>query len=131
MQTRGSPEGKVQEDLEKVFVEDGNEEKYFLIGSSLSLEEKQQMIEFLKANIDVFAWQPYDMLGIDSTVMWHKLHIDLTTKLIKQKPHWASPKKAKAVKEEVQKLLKVGAIRKAEFPNWISNPVVVKKHNGN
>ena len=69
------------------------------------------MVEFLKANIDVFAWQAYDMPSINSTVMCHKLHIDPTTKLIKQKPRRASPEKATTVEEEVQKLLKAGAIR--------------------
>ena len=76
MQTRGLPEGKVQEDLEKFFIEEGNEEKYFLIGSSLNQEEKQQIVDFLKANIDVFAWQAYDMPGIEFIVICHKLHID-------------------------------------------------------
>ena len=69
------------------------------------------------------------MPDIDSTVIYHKLHINPTKKSIKQKPRRASPKKAKAVEEEVHKLLKAGAIREAEFPDWISNPVVVKKHN--
>lgn len=45
----------VQEDIEKVFIEEGNEEKYFLTGIYFSPEEKQQMFEFLKKNIDVFA----------------------------------------------------------------------------
>jgi hypothetical protein len=40
------------------------------------------------------------------------------------------PEKAKAVEEEVQKLLAAGTIREAQFPNWVSNPVVVKKSNG-
>jgi len=40
------------------------------------------------------------------------------------------PEKAKAVEEEVQKLLEAGTIREAQFPDWISNPVVVKKSNG-
>lgn len=69
------------------------------------------------------------MPGIDLEVMCHKLHNDLTTKTIKQKPHRASPEKAKAVEKEVQKLLKAGAIKEAEFPESISNPVVVIKHN--
>jgi hypothetical protein len=38
--------------------------------------------------------------------------------------------KAKAVEEEVQKLLEAGTIREAQFPDWISNPVVVRKSNG-
>ena len=130
MSTRGLPENKVQEDLVRIFIEEGNEEKYFLLGSSLDQEERQRMVKFLKANIDVFAWQPYDMPEIDSTVMCHKLHIDPTTKPIKQKPRRAAPEKAQAIEEEVQKLLKAGAIREAEFPDWISNPVVVRKQNG-
>ena len=69
------------------------------------------MVEFLKANVDVFVWQAYDMPGINSTVICHKLHINSTTKPIKQKPRRASPEKATAVEEEVQKLLKAGAIR--------------------
>lgn len=70
------------------------------------------------------------MSGIDSEVMHHKLHIDQTTMPIKQKPRRASLEKAKAVKEEVHKVLKAGMIRKAQFSDWISNPVAVKKHNG-
>ena len=54
--TRGLPESKVQEELVKVFIEEGSEEKYFLLGSSLDQDEKQRMTEFLRANIDVFAW---------------------------------------------------------------------------
>ena len=97
MPTRGLPESKVQEDLIKVFIEEGNKEKYFLLGSSLDQDEKKRMVEFLRTNIDVFAWQPYDMPGIDSTVMCHKLHIDPTIKPIKQKPRRAAPEKAQAI----------------------------------
>lgn len=87
------------------------------------------MVQFLKENINVFAWQPYNMPCIDSKVMCHKIHFDLTTNPIKQKPCRASSKKAKAIEEEIQKLLKAVTVRKAEFPDWISNQVVVKKHN--
>lgn len=47
--------------------------------------------------------------------MCHKLHNEPTSNPIKQKPRRASPKKAKAVEEEVQKLLKAGAIIEAKF----------------
>lgn len=46
-------------------------------------------------------WHPYNIPGINSEVMCHKLHINPTTKPIKQKPRIASPKKAKAVEEEL------------------------------
>lgn len=88
------------------------------------------MVNFLRTNIDVFAWQPYDMLDIDSEVMCHKIHIDKKFKPVKQKPRRAAPEKAKAIEEEVQKLLEERVIRVAEFPEWVSNPVVVRKNNG-
>ncbi|GAA0174903.1 hypothetical protein LIER_28191 [Lithospermum erythrorhizon] len=34
-----------------------------------------------------------------------------------------------AIREEVQALLKAGAIRELKFPNWIANLVLVKKPN--
>lgn len=56
MSTRGQPESRVHEDLDKIMIEEENEKKYFLLGSSLDPEEKQQTVRFLKKNIDVFTW---------------------------------------------------------------------------
>ena len=64
------------------------------------------MVALLRNNVDVFTWQPSDMPGINAEVMCHRLHIDKGFKPVKQKPRKAAPKKAKAVEEKVQKLLK-------------------------
>ena len=46
------------EDLERVIV--GNDpEKFFQVGAQLPLQEREQLIEFLRKNIDVFAWSAY------------------------------------------------------------------------
>lgn len=100
-----------------------------MVHSNLSDEERVALAQFLRMNIDVFAWQPYNMPGIPAEVRCHKLHISLSFKPVKQKPRRSAPKKDKAVKEEVQKLLLAGTIREAEFPEWISNPVVFQKKN--
>jgi hypothetical protein len=34
------------------------------IGSTLEPEQEERLARFLKANLDVFAWKPSDMLGI-------------------------------------------------------------------
>lgn len=52
------------------------------------------------------------MPRIPAVVMCHKLHISPRYKLVKQKLL-----KAKTIEEEMQKLLKAGAIRKTEFPS--------------
>ena len=46
------------EDLVKVTIGD-DPEKFFQIGSQLSQREREELIEFLKQNIDVFAWNTY------------------------------------------------------------------------
>ena len=38
--------------------------------------------------------------------------------------------RAKAVNDEVDKLLKIGSIREVQYPDWLANTVVVKKKNG-
>ena len=43
------------EDLVKVTIGD-DPEKFFQVGSQLPQREREELIEFLKQNIDVFAW---------------------------------------------------------------------------
>ena len=47
-------EGAKCKDLEKVVI-GGDLEKFFQIGAHLPPQEKEELIEFLKRNIDVFA----------------------------------------------------------------------------
>ncbi|KAG7536943.1 Integrase catalytic core [Arabidopsis suecica] len=53
-----------------------------------------------------------------------------TFKPIKQKRRKLGPDRAQAVNDEVDKLLKIGSIREVKYPDWLANPVVVKKKNG-
>ena len=49
------PAGEAKcEDLEKVIVGD-NSKKFFQVGAQLPLQEREQLVEFLRKNIDVFA----------------------------------------------------------------------------
>ena len=72
-------------------------ERFYLVGSTLTEKEREEMVTFLRKNMDVFAWQPSDMPGIDAEVICHKLHIDKGFKPVKQKSRRAAPKKAKTV----------------------------------
>ena len=40
------------------------------------------------------------------------------------------PERSAALKEEVEKLKDNGFIKDSKYPDWISNPVLVKKSNG-
>ena len=52
------------ENLVKVTIGD-DPEKFFQIGSLLPQQERKELIEFLKQNIDVFAWNTYEAPGVD------------------------------------------------------------------
>ena len=70
------------------------------------------------------------MVGIDPNVMCHHLNIDPTRKGMRQKRRPVSGERAIALKEEVDRLLEVGLIKESLYPDWLANPVLVKKPNG-
>ena len=63
------------EDLEKVVI-GGDSEKFFRVVAQLPLQEKEELIEFLKRNIDIFAWDACDAPGIDPAFICHHLNVN-------------------------------------------------------
>ena len=63
------------EDLVKITVGD-DPEKFFQIGSQPPQQERKEVIEFLKQNIDVFAWNTYEALGVDPEYICHHLNVN-------------------------------------------------------
>ena len=57
-------EGAKCDKLEEIVI-DGDPENFFQIGALLPPQEKEELVLFLKRNIDVFAWSPYETLGMD------------------------------------------------------------------
>lgn len=70
-----TPEDKAVEDLKKIYIDQHNE-KYFVIGTFLSKAEENSLVELLTRYLEVFAWTPYGMLGIDAEIACHKLNVD-------------------------------------------------------
>ena len=71
-----------------------------------------------------------DMKGIDPAITTHELNVDPTFKPVRQKRRKLGPDRTKAVNEEVDRLLGAGSIFEVRYPEWLANPVVVKKKNG-
>ena len=46
------------EDLNKVIIGD-NPERFFQVGAQLPLQEREQLVELLRRNVDVFTWDAY------------------------------------------------------------------------
>ena len=84
------------EDLIKVIIGD-DPEKFFQVGSQLSQSEKEELIEFLKRNVDVFAWNAYEAPGVDPNFICHHLNVNPVMTPRKQLPRRPSKEHAKAV----------------------------------
>ncbi|GKV40347.1 hypothetical protein SLEP1_g48004 [Rubroshorea leprosula] len=90
------------EDVEEVQMNDKDPNRKTQIGTRLNPKERANQIAFLQTNKDVFAWISANMPGILTSV----------------------------IKEEVDKLLQAGFIRRVDYCEWVANPVLVKKANG-
>jgi hypothetical protein len=69
------------------------------------------------------------MKGIPREVAEHKLNIKLGSKQVKQHLRCFNNEKCKAIVEEVLKLLSAEFICEVFHPEWLANPVLVKKKN--
>ena len=96
---------------------------------STAPQEKEELIEFLKRNIDVFAWDAYDALGIDPAFICHHLNVSSSITPKKQPPRCLSREHADVIKDEVVKFKRAGAIKEVFYPECLTNTMVVKKKN--
>ena len=117
------------EDLERVII-DIDPEKFFQVRVQLPTHEKQVLIEFLRDNVDIFAWDACKAPRIDPDFICHHLNVNLSITPRKQPPRRSSRDYYEVVKEEVTKLKRARAIKKVFYPEWLANTVVVKKKNG-
>ena len=58
------------EDLVIVTIGD-HPEKFFQVRSQLPQSEREELVQFLKRNFDVFAWSAYEAPGVDPDFICH------------------------------------------------------------
>ena len=114
------------EDLEKVVIGD-DPERFFQIGAQIPLLEKEKLVDFLRRYVDVFAWDAYEVLGLNPKFICHHMNVNPSITPKRQPPRRLSKEHVEAVKSEVTKLKQVGAIKEVFYPQWLANTVVVKK----
>ena len=66
---------KPTEALANISLNESNPERCIRIGVDLEGKIKEDLVQFLKKNIDVFAWSHEDMPGIDPSVITHGLNV--------------------------------------------------------
>ena len=70
------------------------------------------------------------MPGIDPSIIQHEIKTYENAKLIHRKLRPINPRKAAAIKAEVEKLLKTGLIYPVPLTDWVSNLIPVDKKQG-
>jgi hypothetical protein len=88
------------------------------------------LIDFLRANDEVFAWSTSDMSGIPRDVAEHSLDIRDGARPVKQHLRRFDEEKRRAIGEEIHKLMAAGFIKEVFHPEWLANPMLVKKKGG-
>nr|GEU66809.1 reverse transcriptase domain-containing protein [Tanacetum cinerariifolium] len=75
---------------------------------------------------------PEQTIAIGSTLTEeaeHRLNVREGCPPVRQKKRSQTPERNKAIQEEVHKLVDVGIIKEVHYHSWLSNPVMVKKHD--
>lgn len=71
------------EPVDEVTTEELEEGKLVRLRSALERENCAKVLEVLKSRISAFAWKLDDIIGIDPTILSHKLNVDPSVKLVK------------------------------------------------
>ena len=117
--------------LVDISLDENNPERCTRVGADLEGKIKEDLVQFLKKNIDVFAWRHEDIPSIDPSVITHHLNICPSSKSVQQKKRVFAPERNNAIKDEGQKLIVAKFIREVYYLDWLANAVMVKKANGN
>ncbi|GJV85903.1 reverse transcriptase domain-containing protein [Tanacetum coccineum] len=105
-------------------------EQTVAIGSTLTEKGRKELCSLLKQNLDIFAWKPADMTGVPRNIAEHRLNIQEGYSPVRQKKRGQAPERNKVIQEEVEKLVDAGIMKEVHYHSWLSNPVMVKKHDG-
>lgn len=80
--------------------------------------------------MDVFAWSYQGMSGLDNDIMVHHLPLKEDCPPVKQKLRRTRLDMAMKIKEEVQKQLNAGFLAVSNYPQWITNIMLVPQKDG-
>ena len=88
-------------------------------------------MSFIRSNINAFAWQNSNMIGVDLEVAIHHLSIKLSSRPVRHKIRRFHPQQQQQIiREKATWILEVGSIWEIQYPEWLAYIVVVQKKNG-
>lgn len=118
------------EDLDEVQIHPDFPDHVVLIGARLEADLRSELLAFLSEHHDCFAWSHTDMTGIYPSIVTRRLQIDPFHIPVKQKRRKFVAERNGFIDEEVRKLIEAGSVIEIQYPNWLTNVVIVKNKNG-
>ncbi|GJU67765.1 reverse transcriptase domain-containing protein [Tanacetum coccineum] len=73
--------------------------------------------------------KPADMTGVPRHIAEHRLNVREGCSLVRQKKRGQAADRNQAIQEEVGKLVEAGIMKEVHYHDWLSNLVMVKKHD--
>ena len=93
-------------------------------------EEFNKIMTILKKYKDCFAWDYLELPGLSRKLVEHRLPIKEGFQPFQQAPRRMAHDITLKIKEEIERLVRVGFIRPTKYVEWLSNIVHVLKKNG-
>ena len=118
------------DELEEVDIGSRDRPRPTYVSAKLDPEYKRELVDLLREFKDYFAWEYYEMLGLDRSIVEHRLPIKPRYRPIKQAPRRFNLNILDDIKKETERLLEAKFIRPCRYAEWISNVVPVYKKNG-
>jgi len=92
------------DELEAIDIGDGDKPRPTYVSVKLDPEYKQELIDSLKEYRDCFAWEYYEMSGLDRKLVEHRLPIKPGYRPFKQAPRRIKPEVMAGMKVEITRL---------------------------
>ena len=121
---------QVQDPMEEVNLDTVEESMITYISSLLPFDFKEGIIATLHEFINRFAWNYDKMLGLDRSLVEHRLSIKSKFHSFQQSPRRVSKEVELKVREEIEKLLKTKFIIPTSYVQWLANIILMMKKNG-
>ncbi|KAK9029881.1 hypothetical protein V6N11_031323 [Hibiscus sabdariffa] len=119
-----------KEELEILNLGTEEERREVKIGTTISVETRQNLIKLLHEYKDVFPWSYQDMPGLNENIAMHKLPIKQECRLVQQKLRRMKPEMLLKIRDEVKKQFDAGFLQAVTYSDWVANIVPVPKRDG-
>ena len=114
-----------QEETKIVNLGVGKEKKEVKVGIGMTTLVRDELVALLRDYQDIFAWSYQDMPGLNPSIMQHRLPLNPSCSLVKQKLRRMKPEMSLKIKEEVKRQFDASFLTVARYPKWVANIVQI------